>query len=89
MFFIGDGTEVLACEAYRANAESELARLQSTTDDNLSIYECDPNEISVNDACDPDAENYCWSYPAERAVAEKSYDLLTMPEAIAKVGVLQ
>ena len=75
-FFIGDGSEVLACEAHIENAQSRLRELQSEADDELSIYERDPSETTT-DANGATA----WASPAERAVAEAEYDLPTLEEA--------
>jgi hypothetical protein len=74
-FFIGDGSEVLACEARIENAQERLKELQAETDDDLSIYERDPSETTK------DANGATvWAYPAERAVAEAEYDLPTLEE---------
>ena len=70
-FFIGDGSEVLACEAYEANALAELKRLQAEQPgENFSLYECDPSELTQDSA-----GNVVFAYPAERALAEREYDL--------------
>lgn len=78
-FFIGDGTEVLACEAYHDNAMAELAKLRKEhPDESLSIYERDPSEVTQDSAGKP-----VWAYPSERAMAEKYYELPTLEEAVA------
>ena len=75
-FFIGDGSEVLACESTRENANARLRDLQDETDDELSVYERDPSETTT------DANGATvWAYPAEREVAEAEYDLPTLEEA--------
>lgn len=74
-FFIGDGSEVLACESTRANANARLRELQAETDDELSIYERDPSETTT------DANGMIvWANPAERAIAEQEYDLPTLDD---------
>lgn len=78
-FFIGDGSEVLACEATRENANARLKELQSDTDDDLSIYERDPSETTTDSS-----GAIVWANPAERAVAETEYDLPTLAEVIAR-----
>ena len=74
-FFIGDGTEVLFCSAHRAECAKKLRELQAETTDTLSIYECDPTEIDVDD----DAE-FVWANPAEHAAAAAVYDLPSLRE---------
>jgi hypothetical protein len=75
-YFIGDGSEVLACEARIENAQARLRELQAETDDELSIYERDPSETAT------DASGATvWANPAERSVAEAEYDLPTLEEA--------
>lgn len=74
-YFIGDGSEVLACEACIENSQARLRELQADTDDELSIYERDPSETTT------DANGATvWANPAERAVAEAEYDLPTLEE---------
>lgn len=77
-FFIGDGSEVLAVEAYETNAQEKLKELQAETDDELTIYSRDPSETTTDSA-----GKVVWAYPVERAVAEKEYDLPTLNEVIA------
>lgn len=74
-FFIGDGSEVLACEAYEANAIAECKRLQANTDDELSVYSVDPTETTTDDS-----GNVVLAYPAEYAVASAEYDLPALSE---------
>lgn len=74
-FFVGDGSEVLACEAYEANAIAECKRLQADTDDELSVYSVDPTETTTDDA-----GNAVLAYPAEYAVASAEYDLPTVQQ---------
>lgn len=74
-FFIGDGSEVLACESSIENANARLKELQAETDDELSIYERDPSEVTT-DATGATV----WANHAERAVAESEYDLPTLAE---------
>ncbi len=76
-YFIGDGSEVLACESSIENAQARLRELQSDTDDELLIYERDPSETTT----DANGE-IAWANPAERAVAEAEYDLCDHPIAI-------
>lgn len=80
-FFIGDGSEVLACEARIENAQERLKELQAETDGELSIYERDPSETTLDDSCE--GGEVVWAYPAERAVAEAEYDLPTLEESKA------
>ena len=77
-FFIGDGSEVLACESTRENANARLRELQAETDDELSIYERDPSETTT----DANGETVL-AYPDEYAVASEEYDLPTVAEIIA------
>ena len=78
MFFIGDGTEVLACEAYRVNAEAKLVELQAATEDSLNVYEADPTEIA-------DGESATWQNPQEYAAAvEAGYDMPTLADVVAR-----
>jgi hypothetical protein len=83
MFFVGDGYEVLAAEAWRANALAKRRELIATMglDENaVHVYECDPNELEADSAGE-----LVWAYPAERAAAEASgYELLTFDEAVRK-----
>jgi hypothetical protein len=77
-FFVGDGTEVLACEAYEANARAEMKRLQEEQPENadaMSVYSADVNEITFDNGGKPH-----WAYPSERTLAAESYDLPTMDE---------
>lgn len=82
-FFVGDGCEVLGCEAMEANAREIAARLKSEQPDNtqsINVYECDPSETTRDSA-----GKLVWSYPAERCEAEKQYDLPTMREVVIEM----
>lgn len=79
-YFVGDGSEVFVCEAYRENAGARMQLLLDDGFENLSIYECDPSEV----VRDEDGE-WVWQYPAERAEAKKHYDLPTLAEVTAKL----
>lgn len=81
-FFVGDGCEVLAVEAYEVNAWDVRARMQKKTDDALSVYECDPSEICRDDSTADG--RWVWAHPCERAIAEKHYDLPTLAECVAQ-----
>ena len=79
-YFVGDGTEVLACEAWKANAFDELqtiAKDHPELADHLAVYECDPSELCFDGCGEP-----IWAYPQERFVAQNSYELPTVFEAL-------
>lgn len=81
-WFVGDGTEVLACEAYEENARDTMRRLELAGCETLNIYECDPSSV-VADNSTPEGLPV-WEFPAERACAEKDYDLPTIAVVIAR-----
>lgn len=79
-FFVGDGTEVVACEARESVAAAEAARLNRENDTSeYNFYACNPSEVTKDDA-----GNWVWAYPSERAAAEAEYDLPTLDEVIAR-----
>ena len=80
-FFIGDGSELLFCSAHRTECAEKLLELQAETSDTLSIYECDPTEIDVDD----DAE-FVWANQGEHAAAAAVYDLPSLREAVESRG---
>lgn len=80
-YFIGDGTEVLFCSAHRAECAEKLRELQAETTDTLSIYECDPTEIDVDDDAD-----FVWAYPGEYSAAAAVHDLPALREAVESRG---
>lgn len=70
MFFIGDGSEVLGCEAYEANAVARCNELQAKTDDKLNVYECDPTQTMQDSA-----GKTVFAHPAEYAQYKEEYDV--------------
>lgn len=86
-YFVGDGYEVLACEAWQANAYAALKRILGDMpylDPHcLKVYECDPSEVAYW----PDA-GWDWAHPAEHAAAiAAGYELPTLAEALERQGI--
>ena len=68
-YFVGDGSEVLACEAYEANAISEANRLNKLSGDNChNVYCLTGDELSQQ-------ADGLYDMPHERAMCLQSYDL--------------
>lgn len=75
-YFVGDGSEVIACEAYEANARDIANELnRKSGDDSHCVYSLTSDELNEKTRDDSRESGECYVHAAERAVCLDSYEL--------------